>query len=224
MANPSIDPCWNRIGVSGNGSCPELATHVHCRNCPVFCSAGRELLDCQAPEEYVSEWTNFLAQEKEDLSAGKESAVIFRLGPEWLALPVQLFKEVTPVRVIHRLPHRSNSILLGIVNIRGEIRLCVSLKGVLGIDDEPEEPDGGSRIYKRMAVVEKERDHWVIPIDEIHGIHRYNHAELRKVPVTIAKAAVKFTSGMLPWQGKSVGFLDDELLFYSLRRSALSQG
>ena len=36
----------------------------------------------------------------------------------------------------------------------------------------------GSRIYKRMAVVEKERDQWVIPIDEIHGIHRYNHAEL----------------------------------------------
>jgi chemotaxis-related protein WspD len=172
----------------------------------------------------VSDWTNLLAHEKEDLSAGKESAVIFRLGREWLALPVHLFKEVTPVRVIHRLPHRTSGILLGIVNMRGEIRLCVSLKVILGIDDEPEEPAEGSRIYKRMAVVEKERDQWVIPVDEIHGIHRYNRAELMKVPVTIAKATVKFTGGMLPWQGKSVGFLDDELLFYSMRRSAVSEG
>ncbi len=28
--------CWNRIGVSGDRSCPELATVVHCHNCPVF--------------------------------------------------------------------------------------------------------------------------------------------------------------------------------------------
>src|SRR5258706_152676 len=35
-APPAIDACWNRIGVRGDGSCPELARHVHCRHCPAF--------------------------------------------------------------------------------------------------------------------------------------------------------------------------------------------
>src|SRR4029077_5730556 len=29
-----VDDCWNRIGVRGDASCPELKHHVHCRNCP----------------------------------------------------------------------------------------------------------------------------------------------------------------------------------------------
>ncbi|HYK88348.1 MAG TPA: chemotaxis protein CheW [Acidobacteriota bacterium] len=167
----------------------------------------------------MADWADFLAQDRGVHSEGKASAVLFRLGPEWLALSVQRFKEVTPIRVIHRLPHQKNGTLLGLVNIRGEIHLCASLKDVLGIGDV-EEPS--HRAVSRMVLVGKERDQWVVPVDEIYGIHRYNQSELRKVPVTVAKAAVKFTCGMLSWEGKSVGLLDDELLFYALRRSSLS--
>ena len=35
----AIDDCWNRIGVLGDGSCPRLAEHIHCRNCPVHAAA-----------------------------------------------------------------------------------------------------------------------------------------------------------------------------------------
>ena len=31
-----LDDCWNRIGVRGDRSCPELARVIHCHNCPVF--------------------------------------------------------------------------------------------------------------------------------------------------------------------------------------------
>ncbi len=228
MITATVDTCWNRTGISGDGSCPELKSYVHCRNCPVFSSAGRRLLDCAAPKDYVKDWTNLLAVEKENVSAGRESAVIFRLGPEWLALPVHLFKEVMPMRVIHRLPHKSNGILLGMANIRGELQLCVSLKRILGIEEGSPDESGGdgdrSRIsYRRLVVVEKEPDQWVIPVDEIQGVQRFERADLGKVPATIAKAAVKFTSGMLSSQGRSVGLLDDELLFYTLRHSALAQ-
>ena len=34
-----VNDCWNRIGVRGDRSCPELKQYVHCRNCPVY-SAG----------------------------------------------------------------------------------------------------------------------------------------------------------------------------------------
>ncbi len=36
----AIDDCWNRIGVRGDGSCPELKRHIHCRNCPVYSAAA----------------------------------------------------------------------------------------------------------------------------------------------------------------------------------------
>ena len=34
------DACWRRIGVAGDRTCPELAQHVHCRNCPVYAGAA----------------------------------------------------------------------------------------------------------------------------------------------------------------------------------------
>ena len=225
MVTMFVDPCWNRIGVAGDGSCIELKSHIHCRNCPVFSGAGRQLLDCPAPQGYTTDWTNLLAHEKEDLSTGKNSAVLFRLGLEWLALPAPTFKEVMPVRVIHRLPHRNNAILLGVVNVRGEIHLCLSLKAILGIEDEsPDEvsakgdssSDNKRLSHRRMVTVARERDQWVVPVDEIHGVHRFDHSELGKVPATVSKAPVKFICGMLSWQGKSVGVLDDELLFYTM--------
>jgi len=37
------EACWRRIGVSGDRSCPELAQHVHCRNCPVYAGAAQRL-------------------------------------------------------------------------------------------------------------------------------------------------------------------------------------
>jgi Magnesium chelatase, subunit ChlI len=36
--------CWNQIGVFGDGTCPELAKVIHCRNCPVYAAGGRSLL------------------------------------------------------------------------------------------------------------------------------------------------------------------------------------
>ncbi len=43
--------CWNRIGVNGDRSCPELTSFVHCRNCPVFAAAARSFFDRPAPED-----------------------------------------------------------------------------------------------------------------------------------------------------------------------------
>lgn len=105
--------CWNQIGVQGDRSCSELKTHIHCRNCPVYSTAGRQLLERETEVGYVSEWTQVLAQEKvtatpQFTAAGSLSVAIFRLGKEWLALPAQLFKEVTSPCPIRTLPHRSN--------------------------------------------------------------------------------------------------------------------
>src|ERR1043166_3860216 len=80
--------CWNHIGVSGDGTCPELVKVVHCRNCPVYAAGGRSLLEREPPVEYLHEWTQALAEEKdEDTAADTLSVLIFRLGRARLGPP-----------------------------------------------------------------------------------------------------------------------------------------
>ena len=45
VAAAAVNACWDRIGVQGDASCPELKQHVHCRNCPVYSAGAMQLLD-----------------------------------------------------------------------------------------------------------------------------------------------------------------------------------
>jgi chemotaxis-related protein WspD len=59
----------------------------------------------------------------------------------------------------------------------------------------------------------------VCPVDEVHGIHRFQSRELQEVPTTIVKAAVSYSKAILLWNKNSVGLLDEERLFSWLKRS-----
>src|SRR5438105_5558923 len=135
-AAPGRDDCWNRIGVFGDRSCPELPPVGHCHNCPVFAAAGRRFLDGPAPPGYLEEWSARLA-EPEAAAAGELLGVlVFRIGGEWLALPVGVLVEVTAPRPIHRVPFRGG-LLAGLVNVRGELHLAVRMDQLLGIRAAP---------------------------------------------------------------------------------------
>jgi chemotaxis-related protein WspD len=223
-----IEDCWNRIGVVGDRSCPELKTVFHCRNCPIYAATGRSLLEREPPPGYLQDWTDLLTQEKhvgeihQIAPVGTISVGVFRLRAELLALPAHLLKEVTQMSVIHTLPHRSNNIFLGLVNTRGEIQMCVSLSALLGIEIVDSTPQkGSSHVNERMVVVEKEGSRWVFPVDEIYGIHRIHPDELGNVPTTISKVPETYTKGVIAWQSQKVSFLDDDLLFYTLNKKVL---
>lgn len=63
-AGAVVNDCWNKIGVRGDGSCPELARYVHCRNCPVYFAGAGAVLDRPAPSDYLAEWTDHFAESK----------------------------------------------------------------------------------------------------------------------------------------------------------------
>lgn len=192
---------------------------IHCRNCPVYFAAGRSLLDRRPPEGYLEDWSEFLAQDKETGITGTESVVIFRIGEEWLALPTRYFHEVTDALTIHSLPHRRNKVLLGLVNVRGELQLCVSLTGMLGLEEAEKSGSGEGPRNTRMAVIGREEHRWVFPVEEVVGVHRFDPGSLRNTPVTVSKASAPYTKGMIDCGSKGVGLLDEELLFFALGRS-----
>ena len=214
----AVYACWNEVGDHGNRTCPELAKFVRCPNCPVYANAGVRFLDRASPLDYRREQREHIARRKEFAAQRRHSAVIFRLNAEWFALPTEAFQEVAERRPVHSLPHRRRGIILGLVNVRGELLVCVSLGHLLGLANLP--PVEALRSAQhRLLVGDWGGSRIVFPVDEVCGIHRFDLQQLQEPPATLAKSHQTFTRGILHWEDKTVGFLDPNLLFGTLDRS-----
>ncbi len=214
-----IISCWNDIGVRGDRSCPELAEYVHCRNCPVHAAAASSVLQRAVPDGYLAEWTAHVARPVETVEPQTESAVIFRVLSEWLALPAGVVTEVAEPRPVHSLPHSAGRALRGVTSVRGELVVAVSLVdliGLAGVSPGSAEAAGG---YPRSMVIESGGVRAVCPVDELEGIHRFRQDDLLDVPATLGRAPVRFTIGFLPWRNRSVGLLDADRLIDGIKRS-----
>lgn len=214
----TLPDCWNRIGVQGNQSCPELTRHFHCHNCPVYSAAAAQFLDRPFTVDHRREWSAHFAQEKQIATPAKTSAVIFRISGEWLAMPTQAFQEIAERRTMHSLPHRRRGIVLGIVNIRGELLLCASLGRLLGLESTAL-IQRQLATFDRLLVSEWNAQRFAFPVDEVHGVHRFHSADLREPPAAIAHSGMNCTAGIFPWRNFTVGFLEPESLFATLNRN-----
>lgn len=208
-AEPDIDACWKRIGIHGDKSCVELAQHSHCRNCPRFSQAAALLLDRELPTAHDLASP---AREDEAFAHGDtESVMVFRVGAEWFALPTLVLDEIIRRRPIHSLPHRRNPGLLGLVNVQGELVICVSiaqlLVGAVSTVDQA-----------WLIVIRHENRRLAFPVDEVRHARHHAPDQLRPVPATLARSASAFTRGLLSWQGMEVGRLDEQLVFAALER------
>lgn len=178
------------------------------------------LFERDLPAEYLEERTRYFARNETNEESGTEKQVaIFRIGKEWLALPSTVMTEVVPMRPIRALPHRHGSTVLGLVNIRGTLMVCVSLGSLLALDKGmPVLPEAGRHLYQRLLVIESERGKLAFPVTEMHGIHHFKERDLRPVPETLAKVAGRYTMAVLPWRDFTVAYLDADQVIHVLER------
>jgi len=216
-----FDDCWNRIGVRGDSSCERLAEYVRCLNCPVFETAAARLLDRPIPEADLSQLdARVPAQPRDDAQGASESLLVFRIGDEWLALPTPIFKRIVQTRPVHTLPHRQHRAALGVVNVQGELLVCLSLAHLLGFETDAASRDDRARHdLPRLLVVARAEEHAVFPVDQVDGVHRLAVASFCPPPATLSQAAAAHTRAVAPWRGMSVGLLDADALFDTLNRS-----
>lgn len=217
-----IDECWREIGVRGDQSCPKLETHLHCRNCPTHAQIARQLLDRPLPPGYREEWTRLFARPADDEGdrGAPVNMLIFRLGAEWLGLPAAICQEIAELRPIHSLPHRRSAAIRGIVNVRGELLVCVSLSELLGIDTETSvRSEGRLAAFRRLVVTGEEGRRSAFEVDEVHGLHSFDGHSLGPVPATIGKATASVVTGVLAWNDRAVGCLDESRLIDLIDRS-----
>lgn len=241
--------CWQQVGVWGDRTCPELSLLSHCHHCATYQTAGTKLLNQPISPTYLAEQTVQVAAPEQARQSRLCSTLIFRLATEWIALPADLCQQILSPLSAHTLPHRSNSTLLGIVNVRGQLLLKISLLPVLGLWQKSgtekgkakekkseerrtkekrveEERTEKKKTYSRMVVVSKRLesgliDTWAFDVDEMYGVRAVPFDDLQVAAAGVISTTEACTRYVFDWQGKRVSFLDDIKLFELVRKQAL---
>ncbi|VWB43524.1 chemotaxis protein CheW [Burkholderia lata] len=219
-----VDDCWNRIGTRGDRTCERLNDCLRCLNCSVYAYHAAKLLERPLGGAEMADTTRRMsapgAPHVHDADAdAHHAALAFRVAGEWLALPIGVLREIAGTRPIHSLPHRRNSAVRGVVNIRGTLRIAISIGALLGLDAGKGGSGGDDGRFTRLLVAAHQGDPVVFPVDEVEGVLRFGASDWVPVPATVGRASAGLSRGVLSWRGKSVGLLDDDRLFDAVTRS-----
>jgi chemotaxis-related protein WspD len=202
------DACWRRIGVMGDRSCPELARHVHCRNCPVYAGAAQHNLQRPVDADYRDAWARELARPEPPPARTDAAALAFRIGREWLAVAMALAVEVAPPAPAHRLPHRSRGALLGIVNVGGRLLPAVSLARLMNVETAGVPSPPGRHAFARLLVLTLGPHRYALPVDEVHGVVRHAQDAMRRPAANVGHAPPGLVAGMIADSAIEAGLLD----------------
>ena len=215
MSEPAVTAaidCWTQDGVAGDLSCERLAEHVHCRHCPVYEGAARRILERPLDNAYRTHWAGQLRQPRIAAETPDASALVFRVGAEWLAVAATTVALIAPVAPVHRVPHRSGGALLGVVNVGGRLVPALSLARLLGIDETGAAAVTGRHVFARLLVLDCAGQRCALPVAELKGLVRYASARLAAPAATINKGLERHLGGVLAEDGLLVGVLDPVLL------------
>lgn len=187
---------------------------------PAGTRTAAELLDRTPPEDYSALWTAHFAQPYALGERETDSGVLFRIGSEWYVFASTVVEEIAHLKTIHSIPHRRSRAISGITNIRGELLVCISLATLLAVEAAaPATENADAPTSQRLLVLKRDDVHAVCPVDEVAGVIRFDPRTLTDVPGTLAHAASRYSRKLLPWRERFVGLLDDQLLFYTIKRS-----
>ena len=123
--------CWREIGISGDRSCVELTTLIHCRNCSAYTRTARQVFDRPLPERdesiggsshsaftdlhlrdrssnpssdrFSNQFSDLEDGRSLDDEMGRNAIAIFRLEQEWFALPATMFHSIVSWRQVRQI-------------------------------------------------------------------------------------------------------------------------
>lgn len=122
------------------------------------------LFDRLLPPDYREELREQLAPRPVEEKKSAGSMLTFKLGDVHLALPARVASAIAPTLHVSRIPHRSGTVLLGLVAFRGDLLPCCSLESLLGLG-------GTSTSAGRTLILEEAPGRrWAVPIDSVTGV------------------------------------------------------
>jgi chemotaxis-related protein WspD len=213
MDEPS--PCWRIVGVSGDGSCEALIEHVHCRNCPVFARAAEQALERAATVPDANALAAIAESVQRPLRS--RSALVFRIGANWLALDVAWVQQIAPTARPHAIPHRTGAGLAGLVNVQGQLVVAVDLRRLIGEPADPVRPTSGSR--PRLVVVQLDGETWAFTSEDVPGVMTLPDVASAEPPATLRPPLAELAAGLFDWERGHLVLLRPDPLRAALRRA-----
>lgn len=166
-----------------------------------------DLFQRQPELDYLEQWRTTLAAQAEQAVEESQRYLVFRLADQLFGLPSSLVIEVLSSLTVRALPNRSKEVVQGLVNLHGRLQICVSLASLL----VPGQPAG---VAKRLLVVNLQGDHYVTPVQDALGMHRFKAADIIQPP-----ASARHLNGLCSLNEQMVGLLDCSSLRNTLRRN-----
>lgn len=213
------EKCWDKLGVFGEGTCNLLDEFYHCKNCPVYASGGRYLLEREIAPEMISEWSRLISLPKEIESGDKVSLVIFRIGEEWLGINTNIFQEAAVSKYVHFVPSRTNDYFIGIINVNGELLRCISLAKFLNLPPVMLDSENiKTKVFKNLLVIFDEFSRIAFPVDEYLGVASLSQSIMSEPPQTVVKHEHSVSRQIFSFKNRNVALIDEKKLFNSINR------
>lgn len=189
---------------------------------PSHLGAVVRLLDRPIDPADLVAWSELAARPRETRTARHAAFVIFRLGAELLGLPVGIVRRVQPAAAVRAVPHRTNDVLRGVCNVRGQLVPAADLRRLLGLPPPapPSAPAGATSSgaappERRMLVLDATggragapSEPWAVEVDGVLGVERVDPATVRPAPTTVDHALDAATEGLVDLAFGQVALLD----------------
>ena len=134
---------------------------------------------------------------------------MFRVNDEWFALPSRCLHEIAEKRSIHRIPRNKNTDIRGVVNISGEVRICYSLKSILGVKDSSKAGSKSNDITAgRFIVTILNDEYYVFDVEQVNGLSLYSENEVLPVPATLQYSGGNMISAVINQNKNNIAVLD----------------
>jgi chemotaxis-related protein WspD len=183
-------------------------------------AAGR-LLERELPAGYREEWTRHLANQTTLNATELRSCVVFRIGEAFLALPTSLVDVVAEDSAFHTIPARRSGMPVTLANVRGELVICVSLAAFLGLETKEATAPSERKHYPHLISCRRDSQRFAFPVDEICGVEQYPVDKTSDIPATLAGSTNNYTRGLISIGGRTIGLVNEDLLFDAWGRSLL---
>lgn len=199
--------CWQLAGSWGDGTCAELSHVCHCSDCEVFRQAARQVRVSGETGDGMLEELR-LPVDRPARAPDRRGLLLFDVDDRVWAVEAARVLEVTGPLPFHRLPRARNSRLCGLVQWRGSVLACFSLRRWLGLAD-PWVQSGGS-VGPRTIILDLEESPWAWPVDQVLGVEKISGHGLARIPWVRSSQADHLARLMFRWRGSWVSLLEWE--------------
>lgn len=157
-------------------------------------------------QEVLRQRAESLAQvQEEEVTADSTSLLLFRLGEEWYAFPIEGVREIYNDYVITRVP-RVPEFILGVVNVRGEIVSVTDLGTLLRVPSRTDHV--GADQAPSAIIVANEQCVTAIVVDEIGDIVEIPRGSIEPALSTLAKVQAEFVAGSVYLDERLIGIVN----------------